>query len=151
MIMKYSKSGQVVLLGIIVMLLFAGCTKKGGSPAVESDQLSVYTAYGEDEVQFMFKEFEAKTGIKVKSIRLSAGEIYARVQAEANNPQASVWYGTSVDTLNLAAQEGYLEPYATPAIGEIPENLRDPNNMWVPNTYACHYLFYKQRSVVYRN
>jgi iron(III) transport system substrate-binding protein len=103
---------------------------------VESDQLSVYTAYGEDEVQFMFKEFEAKTGIKVKSIRLSAGEIYARVQAEANNPQASIWYGTSVDTLNLAAQEGYLEPYATPAISEIPENLRDPNNMWVPNTLA---------------
>jgi iron(III) transport system substrate-binding protein len=136
MIMKYSKRGKVVLLGIIGMLLFAGCTKKSDGPVADSGELSIYTAYGEDEVQFMFKEFEAETGIKVKSIRLSAGEIYARVQAEANNPQASVWYGTAVDTLSLAGQEGYLESYSPPNIDEIPENLRDPKNMWVPNTLA---------------
>lgn len=106
------------------------------APAQTGGQLSVYTAYGEDESQFMFSEFEKATGIKVKSVRLSAGEIYARVQAEKNNPQASVWYGTSTETLTLAGMEDYLETYESPAIAEIPEQWRDPSNMWVPNTLA---------------
>lgn len=106
------------------------------SPEKGAGQLSVYTSYGEDESQFMFAEFEKATGIKVKSVRLSAGEIFARVQAEGNNPQASVWYGTSTETLTLAGQDGYLEEYKSPEIESIPEQWRDPNNMWVPNTLA---------------
>jgi iron(III) transport system substrate-binding protein len=111
-----------------------GCAKKDAANATGGGTVSVYTAYGEDEAQFLFMAFEEQTGIKVKSIRLSAGELHARVQAESKNPQASVWFGSSVDILNLAARDGLIEAYTHKYISEVPENLRDPNGIWTPHT-----------------
>ena len=56
------------------------------APAVEhSKELTVYTAFPEAEVIYYYNAFEAATGIKINSIRLSAGEMLTRVEAEKDN------------------------------------------------------------------
>ena len=100
------------------------------------NRLTIYTAYQEEEAQLVFNAFEKETGIKVDYVRLSAGELYAMVQAEAENPQASVWFGTSVDTLSAAGEAGYLEPYTSPVEAEIPEDLRNPDHYWTGHTLS---------------
>lgn len=100
---------------------------------VGSGQVSVYTASPEEHVSKLFAAFEEETGIAVKFVRLSAGEIYARVQAEANNPQASLWFGTSSETFTIAGAEGYLEEYSSPMLAEVPEQFHDPKGLWTPH------------------
>lgn len=118
------------LILAVVMVLSVSVT------AFAKEHLTVYTAYQEEEAQLVFNEFEKVTGIQVDYVRLSAGELYSRVQAEAENPQASIWFGTSVDTLSAAGEGGYLEPYTSPVEAEIPEDLRDPNHMWTGHTLS---------------
>lgn len=158
--MKVRKLIALGLIALIVIGSLGGCGSSSDTPSASNSdadasastaestqsaseantstggELSVYTSYSEEESQFMFDAFEEATGIKVKSVRLSAGEIYARVQAEGNNPQASVWYGTSTETLALAGQEGYLEPYKSPALAEVPEQWQDPEGMWSPSSLS---------------
>ncbi len=44
-------------------------------------------------------QFSKDTGIKVNYLRLSAGEVLARVQAEKNNPQVDAILGGPADIL----------------------------------------------------
>ncbi len=119
---------SIVLALLMVTSLMAAAHADG--------RLTVYTAYQEEEAQMVFNAFEKETGIKVDYVRLSAGELYARVQAEAANPQASIWFGTSVDTLSAAGEAGYLEPYTSPVEAEIPEDLRNPDHYWTGHTLS---------------
>ncbi len=104
--------------------------------ALAEERITAYGAYQEDELQFLFNAFEKETGVKVYYVRLSASELYTRIQAEAENPQASLWFGTSVDTLNVAAAGGYLDQYAPNGIEHVPESLRDPNGYWTPHSLS---------------
>ena len=75
--------------------LFVGCSTKTQTPEQTSEppqykELTVYTALPETEIPTYFSAFEKETGIKINYIRLSAGEILAKLQAEKSNPQASV-------------------------------------------------------------
>ncbi|KIL40794.1 iron ABC transporter substrate-binding protein [Gordoniibacillus kamchatkensis] len=98
----------------------------------ESKQLTMYTAYPEEEVVNYAAEFEKATGIKVKYVRLSAGEAFARLQAEKNNPQASVWYGGPSDTFVAAAKEGLLEKYTPQGVDKLPKEYLDKDGYWTP-------------------
>ena len=64
-------------------------------------------------------KFQEKTGIKVNAVRLSAGEAYARLKAEARNPKSDVWWGGSGDTYVQAAQDGVLTEYLSPQEGDL--------------------------------
>lgn len=101
-----------------------------------SGEVSVYTAYTEDEARGLFDLFEQETGIKVRMVQMPAGEIYARVQAESSNPQVSCWFGTPVHTLTTAGREGYLEPYTSANLADIPEARHDSENFWTPHSVS---------------
>ena len=76
-----------------------------------SKELSVYTAFPESEVIYYFNKFEEETGIKINYVRLSAGEMLTRVEAEKDNPQATLMFGGSTDNYIAAVDKGLLEPY----------------------------------------
>lgn len=60
------------------------------SSVTRSDKLSIYAALPESELPAYMTAFEEDTGIKVEYVRLSAGEILAKLQAEGENPGASL-------------------------------------------------------------
>jgi len=105
-------------------------------PVIAADtkynQLTVYTALPDSEVPVYFNAFEKDTGIKVNYIRLSAGEILARLQAEKNNPQASVFHGGSTDNFIAAIDMGLLDKYVSP------ESKTSPPHSWTKKDIGRH-------------
>lgn len=83
-------------------------------PAAAEGRLSVLCGSEEPHCAALEAAFEAKTGVDVSMVRKSTGEILAQIRAEKDNPKVDVWWGGTGDPQLQAAEEGLLEPYASP-------------------------------------
>ena len=119
----------VCLMLALIMVLAAVPTL---AEVTQKKSVSVYTCYVEKEALDIFEKFTAETGIEVKYSRLSAGEIVTRLQAEAANPQVSVFMGASVDTHKSAQGMGLLDKYTSKNIGLVDPALTDPEGVYTP-------------------
>jgi iron(III) transport system substrate-binding protein len=93
------------LLGLVLAVLVLGCT--GSSKKV----LHIYTSLDAEEAPVYIKKFEEASGAEVKFVRMSAGEVLARLEAEKNNPQVSVWFGGPSPEFMVAKQKQLLEAF----------------------------------------
>ncbi|HJU47319.1 MAG TPA: ABC transporter substrate-binding protein [Gaiellaceae bacterium] len=84
----------------------------------------------EEWCQVMVAAFEAETGVDTNYVRLSSGEALARLQAGAESPEFSVWWGGPADGFVAANAEGLLEPYVSPNAAAIPDEYKDPDGVW---------------------
>lgn len=100
-------------LGTAIGLLLAGV---GWAHA---DSLTLYCGADETWCQQMARGFEAETGITVDMTRKSAGEVYAQVKAEADNPKGDIWWAGTGDPHLQAAEEGLTDEYTSPFMGEL--------------------------------
>ena len=115
-------------LGLLVLLV-AGLALSGAA----ADVLTIYTAYDADQAQVYIEAFEAANpDIDVEWVRLSSGEVYTRLQAEAANPQASLWFGGSNTSHIAAAKAGLLAPYKESLAWQyIAPQFKDPAGLWI--------------------
>ena len=68
----------------------------------------------------LVSEFEAShSDIDVNMVRLSSGEAYAKVRAEARNPQTDLWWGGTGDPHLQAAQDGLTAEYKSEMLGQL--------------------------------
>jgi len=95
-----------------------------------SGKVTVYIGFQEDHAVAAIKKFTQDTGIEADMIRMSAGEILAKVRAEKDNPQADVWYGGPADTFVQGVAENLLEPYVSPESAKIDAKYKDPQGYW---------------------
>lgn len=139
---------SIALVLVLAVLPFAAFAQS------DYKQLTVYTALPESELPTYFSEFQKDTGIKIQYVRLSAGELLARVQAEKNNPQASVWFGGSFDNFVPAGKAGLLEAYQSPELKNIPKEFHDPAGFANPFyvgaiSFACNTDWFKKKGLPY--
>ena len=107
------------------LLVLTGCKKGPEVPTIFA-----YTSMEEETGQLLLAAFEKETGIKVDFVRLSTGEAAARIEAEKNNPQASIWLG-GVGLVHAEAKEkGLTAPYESAATRKVPAKYRDPQGYW---------------------
>jgi len=93
--------------------------------------LSAYTTLEEPLAKELFEQFERETGIRVNFVRLSGGEAVARMEAEAANPQASIWVGgVGLDHITAKGKNLTL-PYVSREAVNTPREYRDPDNFWI--------------------
>lgn len=94
-------------------------------------EITVYTSYEEDEAA-AFLELAAKSlpDIKINMLRLSTGDLAARMIAEKSNPQHDVIWGFAASTIVNPEIQETLEPYAPKGVEKIPETFRDKDNKW---------------------
>ncbi|AOT72103.1 ABC transporter substrate-binding protein [Geosporobacter ferrireducens] len=119
---------QYILIVFAVLLMTSSIN--GCSSVEESKVLHIYAGLYEDHAIKAIEAFEKETGIKVKYVRLSAGEILQRLQKEKDNPRASIWFGGPVDTFIQAKQEGLLTPYLSPNRQKIDDMFKDEEGYW---------------------
>ena len=114
---------------VLLLVLMAGLALS----SVAAEILTIYTAYDADQAQVYIEAFEtAHPEIDVEWVRLSSGEVYTRLQAEAANPQASLWFGGSNTSHIAAAKAGLLEPYKESLAWQyISPQFKDPNGLWI--------------------
>jgi iron(III) transport system substrate-binding protein len=67
----------------------------------------------------MKNSFEKATDIKVNMVRLSSGESYAKIRAEARNPKTDIWWAGTGDPHLQAAGEGLTEEYKSPMLDQL--------------------------------
>lgn len=96
-----------------------------------ADSLHIVTSLDPLEAKEYLGAFQRETGIEVTTIRLSAGEVLARLKAEKGNPTQSLWFGgPSLDYI-AAKKLGLLQSHQSESTKKIPEKFRDPQGYWV--------------------
>ncbi len=114
---------------LLVLTLVLSMTACGGAKKEEM-KLTIYAGMQEDHANLAVQEFEKATGIKTEMIRMSGGEIFARIKAEKDNPSASVWYGGGALTFMAADNEGLLEDYVSPEAANIADRFKEKDGAW---------------------
>jgi len=84
-----------------------------------AERLNVLCAADNDWCELMRNTFEKETRTEVSMVRKSAGEIYAQIRAEANNPKTDIWWAGTGDPHLQAAAEGFTEVYKSPTLGKL--------------------------------
>ena len=129
------KRSLFIVLTVLVLstgLVFAGGGNQAQSTAPQTGgTVSAYTTLEEPLAKALFDAFEEETGIRVSFVRLSGGEVEARLEAEKANPQASIWVG-GVGLNHISAKlKGLTAPYRSRFASNTPEAYRDPENYWI--------------------
>jgi iron(III) transport system substrate-binding protein len=129
------KHGARVLSTLLIIMLISTVILAACTPAtktIKDKELNLLCTPQEEWCQGMKQEFEAKYGITVNYVRLSAGEALARIQAEKDNPTFDIWWGGPVDSFIAAKGAGVLEPYNSPNLANLidPAKMKDPDNAW---------------------
>jgi iron(III) transport system substrate-binding protein len=95
------------------------------------EAVSAYASCDEALAKELFAKFQDETGIKVNFVRLSGGEAIARMEAEKENPRASIWVG-GVGLDHITGKiKGLTTPYRSRVADTIPAMYRDPENYWI--------------------
>jgi len=102
-----------------ITILLAGLAAIAPTSLHAQASVTVYCSILEEQCRLGVASFEQATGIKVTMVRKSTGETYAQIKAEASNPRADVWWGGPGDPHMQAAEEGLLEEYKSPRLGEL--------------------------------
>lgn len=97
--------------------------------------LTIYTALEEDEIaDYVAAAKKDMPDVELNVLRLSTGDIIARVLAEANNPQHDIIWGTALTNMLDPRVLDILEPYEAKGLDKLPERYKDPENRWFAAT-----------------
>lgn len=126
--MVYHNQRRLALLlfvALLVALLLGGCGQE--------QKLTVYTAKEQEEVIEFIPIAEEALGFEIDVLRLSTGDLTARLLAEKDNPQADVIWGTAASSMMIFDSEGMLEPYAPEGLEDILPGFRSADDppTWV--------------------
>jgi iron(III) transport system substrate-binding protein len=118
---------SVLLLPLALAALLASCKSKG-------NEVVVYTSVDQVFSEPVFRAFERETGIKVRAVfdteETKSTGVLNRLIAEAQNPQADVfWSGDPVRPFQLV-KRGLVEPYISPQAAGLPVSTRAADGTW---------------------
>ena len=90
------------------------------TPTLAQGQLNLYCSSPNTAwCQGMANGFERLSGTKVAVIQKATGEMLAQIKAERDNPKGDVWWAGPGDSYLQAAEEGLLDEYRSPNVGQL--------------------------------
>ena len=99
--------------------------------AAQADSITVYTSYEEDELSAFLERMEGSLpDLEVNVLRLSTGDLHARILAESGNPQHDVIWGWAVTSMVDPRILEMLEPYEPENIDRLPSRFKDDEGRW---------------------
>lgn len=117
----------------LVLVVFLTSVLVGCGPTTPT-KVVIYTAKENEEIEeFIPVAEKALPDLELEVLRLSTGDLTARLLAEKDNPQADLIWGTAATSMIIFDNEGMLEPYAPKGLDAIQPQFRDPDNppAWV--------------------
>lgn len=123
--------GSLATIRAAVCALSALCLIAAAAPAAKADEITVYTSLEEDDFAYFLEAMKKDLpDLQVNVLRLSTGDLAARILAEAENPQHDVIWGYAVTHLLDPRILEMTEPYKPANFDRVPERLRDPDGRW---------------------
>ncbi|MGC7403032.1 extracellular solute-binding protein [Pandoraea pneumonica] len=105
------------------------------SAQVHAGEITVYTALEDDEIAtYLAAAKQAMPDVTVHVLRLSTGDLGARLLAESTNPRNDVIWGFAVSNMLDKRIEGLLEPYSPKGVDTLPAQYRDAGGKWFAAT-----------------
>jgi iron(III) transport system substrate-binding protein len=132
--------GLAAAVGLLAALL-------GRSAPAAGPEVVVYSArhYGQEAA---FQAFTKKTGIEIKILNGSTGEMFERLKAEGDKTPADILITVDAGNLWNAARAGLLSKVDSPElIASIPAHLRDPEQRWFGLTVRARTIMYNTAKV----
>ena len=105
-------------LSALSILLFSGASL-GAVSAQAAGELNVICSADVVICEQMKGDFEKSHDIKVNMVRLSSGETYAKIRAEARNPKTDLWWAGTGDPHVQAASENLTMEYKSPMLDQL--------------------------------
>jgi len=117
----------------------------GTGLSAAKDRVVIYTSLENEEVvDYLELAKKELPDLDIQAIRLSTGELGARMMAEKENPQADCIWGWAVTNMAEFVPKGMLKTYKPKGWDKIPSKFKDPDGYWtaidlyaaaiVPNT-----------------
>ena len=98
-------------------------------------EITAYTSLEEDDAKVYLEAFaKAEPDIHVNLLRLSTGDLGARILAEKSNPHHDVIWGWAVTQMADPRILEMIEPYKPKGIDEVKTAFKDPENRWFATT-----------------
>lgn len=120
------KSRFLIALGVSMLCLGAAYA----APALAADEINIYTTREPGLIQPLIAAYEAKSGVKVKTIFMKDG-LAERVAAEGTNSPADILMAVDFGNLVDLAEKGVTQPVSSKALdAAVPANLRDSGGAW---------------------
>jgi len=112
----------LLALTVILALFLSAC----GGGKKEKSKVVIYTAKEPEEIEEYIPLAEkALQDLDLEVLRLSTGDLTARLLAEKDNPQADVIWGTAATSMIIFDKEGMLEAYKPKGVEEILPQFKD--------------------------
>ena len=102
---------------LVTTLLFGALA--AALPARAAGTLNLVCAADVKWCELMEREFEASHDIDVNMVRMSSGEAYARLRAEARNPKTDIWWAGTGDPHLQAADDNLTLEYKSPLLDQL--------------------------------
>lgn len=112
---------------VLLLASLVSCTKR-------RDEVVVYTSVDQVFSEPVFRAFEAESGVRVRAVydteETKSTGVLNRLIAEAQNPQADVfWSGDPVRPFQLVRRD-LVEPYVSPQAAGLPASARAADGTW---------------------
>ena len=120
------KSKWMALMISTIMVLFLSAT------VIAKEKVTVYTSLETDEtVKYLEVARRDLPDLDIDIIRLSTGELGARMLAEKDNPQADCIWGWAVTNTEQFIPLGMLEPYKPKGVEKLEKRFVHPKYYYV--------------------
>ncbi len=140
-------------LGVIVVVsvLLVACVP--ATPAAPRRTLTVMTHDSFAASEAVIGQFEQQHNVDVQFIKASdAGSALNQAILSKDNPLADVFFGVDNTFLSRALDAGIFEPYAAPALADVPADLQlDPDQRLLPVDYGYVCLNYDKEYFAGKN
>lgn len=116
--------------------VLVGASLLAGVPGIaDAGNITVYTSYEEDELASFLEAMETDLpDVQVDVLRLSTGDLRARMLAEADNPKHDVIWGWAATSMVDPRIMAMIEPYMPEGIEKVPARFRDKDGNWFATT-----------------
>jgi iron(III) transport system substrate-binding protein len=120
------KSKLFAIAALALILTFG----MASSALYAADSISAYLGFSREVNEALAKRIQEKTGIEVKNITLSWGEIWARLVSEAPRFNADMVLSFGAAQAIDGTKKGYYVPYKSPAWEDIDAAFKSPDGSY---------------------
>ena len=148
----FNKISRRFFISIGVAALIIACNQTPEQSSTESTklggQVNIYSSRHYNTDDELYDRFTEKTGTKVNLIEGKADELIERIKSEGANSPADILITVDAGRLWRAAEADIFAPVESEILTEsIPENLRDPENLWFGYSKRPRVIMYNKDNV----
>ncbi len=134
-----------------VLILILMLSVHTGWASDKEKEVVVYTSHDQIYSEPVLKDFQEKTGVKVKAVydveAAKTTGIVNRLIAEKENPRCDVFWNNENGRTIVLKKKGVLSPYNSPSAKGIPEQFKDPEGYWTGFGARARVIIYNKNLV----